>query len=85
MDAANWNQCPRCGEIDQKLLDSKYGKIFQKEFLRLVAEEKKRSREDSLKENYEIGIFSGVFSIRYYATCEECGFEFKYYHKENIE
>lgn len=35
--------------------------------------------EDTLREDFDIGIYEGHFSIEYEAKCTKCGFEFSFY------
>ncbi len=37
-----------------------------------------------LREDYEIGIYKGKFSVSYGAICEACNFEFPYKHEQAI-
>jgi len=38
----------------------------------------------TLREDYEIGIFQGEFSVEYCGQCSECGFKFEFKHSEKI-
>jgi len=35
--------------------------------------------EDTLRENFDIGIYEGHFFIEYEAECTKCGFKFSFY------
>lgn len=82
MSADNWTKCPKCELSNKSRLskaEAEYGKVSAEEYKRLLDEalEEKES-EDTLRENYSIGIYHGQFEIEYSASCTECGFNFSY-------
>ena len=79
MSANNWAKCPRCADN----IEYKYGKISLSEFKKLLENEKSIGYE-TLREDYEIGIYNGKFFISYLAHCNRCGFEFKYEYEEMV-
>jgi hypothetical protein len=86
MSADNWGTCPKCRRLfsiysekrREEILNS-YGKIPEADYLSMRDElARKKAPVDTLREDYEIGIINGVFSIDYSAECSECGFKFRY-------
>jgi len=86
MSADNWTRCQECEDkanlarrlFEQKVQDS-YGKVPKEEYLRLNEElNKPEKREDTLREDYEIGISGDVFSVSYVAWCTVCGFKYEF-------
>jgi hypothetical protein len=89
MGADNWTQCPRCyttnrakaDELDEGVRTA-YGKVTESEFnhLRDSAFSFRKSIgsdhnfSETLREDYEIGIHNGEFSVDYRAHCNVCGF-----------
>ena len=87
MSADNWGKCPKCGDDEnreyekaEKELARAYGRVDSITYLTMAAELKAIPREyrESLREDYEIGIFDGEFSVEYCGCCDECGFEYKF-------
>jgi hypothetical protein len=99
MSADNWTQCPRCKEKNERLADEKeitarnsYGKVSAENFDEL-REQAKAFRKaitsddafcSSLREDYEIGIYSGKFEVSYSGQCQTCGFDFTYKYAEEV-
>lgn len=99
MSADNWTQCPRClvtnkakaDELD-KIASEAYGKVSAEKFdqLRQDAFSFRKAITldgnftETLREDYEIGIQNGEFSVGYYAECETCGFKFEFKHEEKV-
>jgi len=94
MSADNWTQCDACiairdAELQNKKekLNKKYGKIDMEEFL---TQHSKLARnlvgelDNSLREDYEIGIRGGEFRISYSANCSVCGFSYTYQIRKDI-
>ncbi len=89
MSADNWAQCPRCMEQHkQSIKDAEeherraYGKLPPEDYMALVRENAERTEPDStLREDYEIGVYQGVFSIHYTGACKVCGFRIRFEHK----
>lgn len=49
------------------------------------AAEPAQVEEDTLREDYEIGVdLRGEFEVRYRCCCGKCGFEFKFRHDEQV-
>jgi predicted Zn-ribbon and HTH transcriptional regulator len=91
MSADNWTVCPKCQkEVDKKyakekqFLASQYGKISAYAFVERSNAFKNMTLKDTLREDYEIGIYEGEFYIRYSGCCSKCGYEFKYDYKQKI-
>lgn len=89
MSADNWAKCPKCHkeEVDHVAAIKKlYGKITLDEFEKRMAEAKAEAvntSEETLREDYEIGILEGKFYVIYSASCE-CGFAYKFKHEKKI-
>ena len=88
MSADNWTVCPRCQkaeearrELRRKQVEDSYGQVPAAEYLaaveRLTLEEQDGIKE-TLREDYDVGIDDGVFSVDYRASCSECKYEFSY-------
>jgi len=86
MSADNWTTCPGCTNRIKNIekLKNGYGKLSEKEYLELREQMKKITEDDSLRENYEIGISDNKFSVSYHAYCEECGFKYTYSYEKKI-
>lgn len=94
MIADNWTQCPKCDEKRaadiakaEKDVESLYGKVSAAEYQAALASvEKKRTApaQETLREDYEIGIVEGEFSVSYGASCEVCGWGFEYTHSQAV-
>lgn len=92
MSADNWTQCHRCvakAEEEQATLQqqvvSGYGTLPLPEFDELRARaERPISLDNSLREDYEIGIVEGEFYARYHGQCKNCGFNFEWKHDEKV-
>jgi len=87
MSADNWTNCPKCvrkavndfDKLEQKFSKA-YGVVTEEEYGRLsekVAAGVPRV-EQTLREDYDVGIFEGVFRFTYCASCTKCGFKFKH-------
>lgn len=92
MSADNWTECPRCADEwekrranrDAELLAA-YGHVPADEYRkRADATDKANSAQmpDELREDYEIGVRAGEFSVDYRAHCETCGYKFTYTHSQ---
>lgn len=92
MSADNWTTCPRCekrAEADQeaKILKAgqAYGKVSEEEYYRLLEEARHPSTvEESLREDYGIGVSGNIFEVCYRCRCEDCGFTFGYKHRQTV-
>ncbi len=40
--------------------------------------------EETLREDFEVGIYDGVFEILYTGVCQTCGFSHTFRHKEKV-
>lgn len=94
MSADNWAKCPKCKKQGQKKVNelsaaasAAYGHVSLEEYAKLVSEAVAFSKsvekpEDTLREDYEIGIRDGHFEVSYHAGCDKCGFRFDYEREE---
>jgi hypothetical protein len=99
MSADNWTQCPRClvtnkakaDELD-KIASEAYGKVSAEKFDKLRDEAKAFRKalysddnfRSTLREDYEIGMYSGEFQVSYSCGCRTCGFSFSHSHEEKV-
>jgi len=97
MSAENWRMCPVCRnkaiqEWEDRVADaqSKYGVIESNEFLELwasVQDSKPKygcEVDETLREDYEIGVEDDRFFVSYSSRCMTCGFEHKFKHDERV-
>ena len=92
MSADNWTKCPNCGDTHEKeiarrraALNKSYGKVDAAEYLtktRELEEFSKQEQEDTLREDYEQGIYEGKYYVSYHGSCTACDFSFEYKHEE---
>lgn len=90
MSAKNWSVCPRCraAKIAEKVeLATKaraaYGKIGEMSYRQMVAEsEQPIDHKETLREDYDIGVWGGKFIVSYQCCCEDCGFKHHFSHEE---
>ncbi len=88
MSADNWTICPKCQAkhfdavtAKAKELDDKYGKVTKAEYKQLesdFAALNTGSPEETLREDYEIGVFAGEFSVSYSGYCRTCDLHVQY-------
>lgn len=96
MSADNWANCPKCNHknadkrkaIDETVAKS-YGLVSATAYSELQREADMRKAKliddgETLREDYEIGVRDGGFSVGYMAGCDRCGFRFKYEFKQEI-
>jgi predicted Zn-ribbon and HTH transcriptional regulator len=93
MSADNWGTCPKCLHTEnlnqmkmiKKAVDS-YGKMELNKWLELNNEANQEIvMQKTLREDYQIGIdYNGEFEVKYSASCEKCGFKFKYDYGKNV-
>jgi len=92
MSADNWAVCPKCkinGEAEHakaiEAAETMYGKVSANEYLKLLEKSKQPAKlDDTLREDYEIGILShGRFYASYGGSCEVCGFSYSFKHEVN--
>lgn len=100
MGADNWTYCPKCKtEKEKKIAESEfalnkaYGKVPLAEYKEMELALNDLKNEEStknyrelvtLREDYDIGIDGGVFSIEYRASCNKCDFRYKYEISEQV-
>jgi hypothetical protein len=94
VSADNWTHCPACLRKHEAKVakahskaDAAYAKAPIEEFDRLRELATKLAAappEKSMREDYDIGIVEGWFSIDYRASCE-CGFSFNYKHEQEAK
>lgn len=92
MSADNWTYCPKCQETARKRAKSvndrvvsDYGKVSIEKYAALVNEANNPPKlKQTLREDYEVGIHDGEFSISYSASCSVCKFQFEYDKTEEI-
>jgi hypothetical protein len=92
MSAKNWSVCPKCVKLAnaktaQTIAEAnkKYGTVSMDEFISLVEKlSGKQHLEETLREDYQLGVGNGTFQLNYHCHCDRCGFEFEYKHKESI-
>lgn len=96
MSADNWATCPRCkikhAEESVRRIASaeeQYGKVEPDEFIKLrqaALDFAVKIPDDTLREDWSIGVYSdSEFSVSYKCSCETCGFEHKFEHKEKLK
>jgi predicted Zn-ribbon and HTH transcriptional regulator len=94
MSADNWTVCPKCeserlqekDNLELKLRNS-YGVISldeYKQFEHTVKMFQQISVQETLREDYEIGIRHGEFSVSYSSSCEKCKFRFSFSVKDPL-
>lgn len=91
MSANNWTVCPKCkaNYMARKAslwakANEAYGKVPPERFSQLCADaEKPMKVEDSMREDYEIGVDrDGLFTVSYRASCQACDYEFSFKHEQ---
>lgn len=94
MSADNWGACPGCAKklaADKSALAERiqreYGVITKEEYTELLLKQSKLEKQGpspTLREDWEIGIWDGVFEVTYSASCTQCRFSHKFSHSEVI-
>jgi hypothetical protein len=92
MSADNWAECPKCragAEEAKKRAEEEarasYGKVPAEQYVRLLASANQAiSLPDTLREDYELGLSGTEFYVAYRCSCQECGFEYSYRHRERV-
>lgn len=91
MSADNWAICPKCDEAHQAMLakeradlEKQYGKIPIDDFIKRKArvDALPPQPQNTLRENWELGITGGSFEVNYHASCRNCLFKYDYKHEE---
>jgi hypothetical protein len=93
MSADNWTQCPRCSAkaraafvAKTKTAAESYGKVPPSQYTRLMDEIARGApeMEDTFREDYDIGLRDGEFTIDYHGRCGECGLKHVFKHVEKV-
>ncbi len=92
MSADNWAICPKCKRLDDekrrsfaKQIKEAYGTLPENEYLEMIGQLNDPARlEETLREDYEIGILNDYFYVSYGAHCDKCGFKHSFNHKNTI-
>ena len=90
MSADNWTDCPGCQSKKFKQLEDLkklYGKISVEEYsekLSNIKEVEDESTQETLREDYHIGIRNGKFTVTYRGSCELCGYVKVFKHEEQV-
>lgn len=92
MSADNWAACPACvkrldvavGEAE-RAAEKAYGVVPVDEWMKLrdtvaAAQAKRDEPEQTLREDYEIGVSDGVFEVDYRAHCSKCQWSYAFKH-----
>jgi hypothetical protein len=84
VSADNWTQCPCCrqawtDELQRRgvEVEAAYGKVTPDEYERLREGLRKFAgarRDETFREDYEIGIDGDFFVVDYCGRCDKCGF-----------
>lgn len=94
MSARDWTQCPQCLAREranrtsmESQLAKAYGTIPREQFESLSREcDKPIRRTQTLRVDYEIGVCEDAeFAVWFGVSCENCGYEFKFQHKEQTK
>ena len=87
MSADEWRVCPKCKIVFNKIKSDKKKKvesIFEEWLGKKIDSDVVQPIGESMREDYEILTNdNGFFSVKYNASCDVCGFEFKYSFSEN--
>lgn len=92
MSANNWRTCPKCRQVQEanrkaRINDARnaYGKAPIEKFTAMLdAANEQPELEESMRENYQLGVGSdGKFYVDYRASCENCDFEFSFKHDQD--
>jgi hypothetical protein len=93
MSADNWTTCPKCKQTEQEKRDKQrsnlrksYGKVDPLEYEKLLTASKAEiALDDTLREDYEIGVDSdGCFDISYSCSCTKCDFRYTFKHSDKV-
>lgn len=94
MSADNWTHCPKCVAgreaklvAERQRIAALYGKVSVEAFESTRAGLRKLEEshpEQTLREDYEIGIDNCEFSVSYSAGCK-CGFRYEFKHSAKVE
>jgi len=88
MSADNWAICPNClkkAEADLKSLQDDlnglYGKIPPAEYMERHAtmpKEVEGENHRTFREDYELGVYTGQFTVNYHGHCSACGLKHEF-------
>lgn len=96
MSADNWTTCPQCSrrwtsqlKEQQEKVRELYGKVghtvYISELENLHAMEyEPPERDDTFREDYEIGVFDDELFISYKGQCRNCGFSVTFKHTKSV-
>ncbi len=94
MSADNWDKCPNCKAIADKVsagLKEKaakcYGRIPAEDYLELMHKADNPTQlEDTLREDYEVGVNNdGLFEVSYSCRCDKCGFAYSFKESKKVQ
>ena len=85
MSATNWSDCKQCADKSRQAhgrlvlaWKASYGNVSADEYERARPEPSPEPIGETLREDYEMWIDDDlIFQMRYHASCDRCGFEFK--------
>lgn len=91
MSANNWTICPKCEAEESKnakefskKVEEAYGKVPVNEYLKMREQYIEPTLDSTLREDYEVGVWEGVFEVSYRCYCNICGYSFEYKHKQQL-
>lgn len=93
MSANNWRICPQCKakalaewEARKQAARKAYGKVPSEKYEQMTAAARDEPElEDSLREDYQIGITEkDEFYVIYRGSCQVCSFEHRFRHKQQL-
>jgi len=93
VSADNWTICPKCKKVNDKAVEDAlnlpgkiYGKVPLEEYTAALSAAKSLPKlSETLREDFEVGIYNGKFSVSYGARCTDCDFTFKHSHEEELK
>lgn len=92
MSADRYSMCPKCAKNEENKrlakeveIESFYGKIPLQEFQKRLAKTAAPVQlEETLREDYYLGLEGSVLEISYHCACRDCGFKFSISEKRSI-
>jgi hypothetical protein len=95
VSADNWAMCPRCAARRaadlarrEAEVSAAYGTVPVDEFDRLrtaLAEERTKRVDPTFREDYDLGLDSDEFYVRYRGRCSVCGLHKEFVHSEVLD
>lgn len=95
MGADAWAECPKCAplwkskrDLALEMVSKTYGKVSAAEYQVAFAAANSIEHEDTpttLREDYEQGIYNGEYFVCFRATCQACGWDFVFDHKQKVK